>query len=182
VLALGIGVTGCTTTTMADSENGQAGKRRSIDAGVDSTLTRLYGTANGSRELVRRARGVLTFPSVVDAGFIIGGQYGEGSLRVGGQTTGFYSTITGSIGFQAGMQSRAIVFLFMTEESLARFRNMDGWSAGGDASVAVLKVGANGDIDTSSASNQVNAFVLTNSGLMAGVSLQGTKVTRLKSL
>ncbi|RAE06013.1 twin-arginine translocation pathway signal, partial [Burkholderia multivorans] len=75
-----------------------------------------------------------------------------------------------------------IVFLFMTEESLARFRNMDGWSAGGDASVAVLKVGANGDIDTSSASNQVNAFVLTNSGLMAGVSLQGTKVTRLKSL
>lgn len=97
VLALGIGVTGCTTTTMADSENGQAGKRRSIDAGVDSTLTRLYGTANGSRELVRRARGVLTFPSVVDAGFIIGGQYGEGSLRVGGQTTGFYSTITGSI-------------------------------------------------------------------------------------
>ncbi|HEM7893725.1 MULTISPECIES: BPSL1445 family SYLF domain-containing lipoprotein [Burkholderia] len=182
VLALGIGVTGCTTTTMADSENGQAGKRRSIDAGVDSTLTRLYGTANGSRELVRRARGVLTFPSVVDAGFIIGGQYGEGSLRVGGQTTGYYSTITGSIGFQAGMQSRAIVFLFMTEESLARFRNMDGWSAGGDASVAVLKVGANGDIDTSSASNQVNAFVLTNSGLMAGVSLQGTKVTRLKSL
>ncbi|MCA7891780.1 BPSL1445 family SYLF domain-containing lipoprotein [Burkholderia cepacia] len=182
VLALGIGVTGCTTTTMADSENGQAGKRRSIDAGVDSTLTRLYGTANGSRELVRRARGVLTFPSVVDAGFVIGGQYGEGSLRVGGQTTGYYSTITGSIGFQAGMQSRAIVFLFMTEESLARFRNMDGWSAGGDASVAVLKVGANGDIDTSSASNQVNAFVLTNSGLMAGVSLQGTKVTRLKSL
>ncbi|AQT53935.1 MULTISPECIES: YSC84-related protein [Burkholderia cepacia complex] len=182
VLALGIGVTGCTTTTMADSENGQAGKRRSIDAGVDSTLTRLYGTANGSRELVRRARGVLTFPSVVDAGFIIGGQYGEGSLRVGGQTTGYYSTITGSIGFQAGIQSRAIVFLFMTEESLARFRNMDGWSAGGDASVAVLKVGANGDIDTSSASNQVNAFVLTNSGLMAGVSLQGTKVTRLKSL
>ncbi|WDD90378.1 twin-arginine translocation pathway signal (plasmid) [Burkholderia sp. FERM BP-3421] len=181
-LALGLGTAGCTTTTTSDSQNGQAGKRHSIDAGVDSTLTRLYGTANGSRELVHRARGVLTFPSVVDAGFIVGGQYGEGSLRVDGRTTGYYSTVTGSIGFQAGMQSRAIVFLFMTEESLARFRSVDGWSAGGDASVAVLKVGANGDIDTSSASNQVDAFVLTNSGLMAGVSLQGTKVTRLKSL
>jgi lipid-binding SYLF domain-containing protein len=182
VLALGLGAAGCTTTTTSDSQNGQMSKRQSIDAGVDSTLTRLYGTANGSRELVRKARGVLVFPSVVDAGFFVGGQYGEGSLRVGGQTVGYYSTITGSIGFQAGVQSRAIVFLFMTDDSLGRFRSTDGWSAGGDASVAVLKVGANGDIDTSSASSQVDAFVLTNAGLMAGVSLQGTKVTRLKSL
>jgi lipid-binding SYLF domain-containing protein len=157
-------------------------KRHSIDAGVDSTLARLYSAANGSRELVRKAHGVLIFPSVIDAGFVVGGQYGEGSLRVGGHTVGYYSTATGSIGWQLGAQSRAIIFLFMTEESLNRFRSRDGWSAGGDASVAVLKVGANGDLDTSTATGQVDAFVLTNSGLMAGATLEGTKVTRLNSL
>ncbi|MEA3085264.1 MAG: hypothetical protein QOC89_2961 [Paraburkholderia sp.] len=183
LLALGAALSGCTTTSSSEaSRSEQMDKRRAIDAGVDSTLARLYRMANGSRELVGKARGVLTFPSVIDAGFVVGGQYGEGSLRVGGHTTGYYSTATGSIGWQIGAQSRAIVFLFMTEESLARFRGSDGWSAGGDASVAVLKVGANGNLDTSTATGQVEAFVLTNTGLMAGASLQGTKVTRLASL
>jgi lipid-binding SYLF domain-containing protein len=157
-------------------------KRHSIDAGFDSTLARLYGSAKGSRELVAKARGVLIFPSVIDAGFGVGGQYGEGSLRVGGRTVGYYSTATGSIGWQIGAQSRAIVFLFMTEDALNRFRVSEGWSVRGEASVAVLKVGANGEVDTSTASSQVDAFLLTNSGLMAGATLDGTKVTRLKSL
>ncbi|MFM0667847.1 BPSL1445 family SYLF domain-containing lipoprotein [Paraburkholderia sediminicola] len=183
LLALGAALSGCTTTSSSNASRGeQMDKRRTIDAGVDSTLTRLYGMANGSRELVGKARGVLTFPSVIDAGFVVGGQYGEGSLRIGGRTAGYYSTATGSIGWQIGAQSRAIVFLFMTDESLTRFRSNDGWSAGGDASVAVLKVGANGNLDTSTATGQVEAFVLTNTGLMAGASLQGTKVTRLASL
>ncbi|MCG5076528.1 MULTISPECIES: YSC84-related protein [Paraburkholderia] len=182
ILALGLALSGCTTTSPSDVSSDQAAKRHGIDAGVDSTLSRLYGAANGSRELVEKARGVLIFPSVIDAGFIVGAEYGEGSLRVHGRTVGYYSTTTGSIGWQIGAQSRAIVFLFMTEDSLARFRSSDGWSAGGDASVAVLKIGANGAIDTSTATGQVDAFVLTNSGLMAGASLDGTKVNRLKSL
>jgi len=70
----------------------------------------------------------------------------------------------------------------MTDDSLNRFRSSDGWSAGGDASVAVLKIGANGVVDTSTATGQVDAFVLSNGGLMAGASLDGTKVSRLKSL
>ncbi|MFL9899527.1 YSC84-related protein [Paraburkholderia fungorum] len=183
LLALGAMLSGCTTTSSSDaSRSQQMDRRRAIDAGVDSTLTRLYGMASGSRELVGKAHGVLTFPSVIDAGFVVGGQYGEGSLRVGGHTVGYYSTATGSIGWQIGAQSRAIVFLFMTDESLNRFRSRDGWSAGGDASVAVLKVGANGNLDSSTATGQVDAFVLTNTGLMAGASLEGTKVTRLTSL
>ncbi|CAD6562037.1 hypothetical protein LMG27952_07660 [Paraburkholderia hiiakae] len=107
---------------------------------------------------------------------------GEGSLRANGHTVGYYSTATASVGWQIGAQSRAIVFLFMTDESLRRFRSTDGWSAGGDASVAVLKVGANGNVDTSTVTGQVEALVLTNTGLMAGASLEGTKVTRLNSL
>jgi lipid-binding SYLF domain-containing protein len=182
VLALGLAVTGCTTTTPSDVAGQQMDKRHTIDTGVDSTLTRLYGAANGSRELVSKARGMLIFPSVIDAGLLVGGQYGEGSLRIAGRTVGYYSTATGSLGAQIGAQSRSIIFLFMTEDSLNRFRNTDGWSAGGDASVAVLKIGANGALDTSTATGQVDAFVLTNSGLMAGASLEGTKVSRLKTL
>lgn len=182
-LTLALALPACTETGPS-SANGQQqmDKRLSIDAAADSTLSRLYVDARGSRELVSKAKGVLIFPSVIDAGFVVGGQYGEGSLRVGGHTVGYYSTTTGSVGWQIGAQSRAIVFLFMTDESLRRFRGTDGWSAGGDASIAVLKMGANGNIDTSTATNQVDAFVLTNSGLMAGASLEGTKVTRLNSL
>jgi lipid-binding SYLF domain-containing protein len=178
----GLGLAGCTTTPpkSASGTSENADKRRSINADVDSTLARLYSTANGSRELVAKARGVLVFPSVIQAGFWIGGQYGEGALRVGGQSAGYYSTAGGSFGLQIGGQSKAIIFLFMTQDALDRFRNGEGWAAGVDATVAVVKVGANGNIDTSTATAPVQAFVLTNAGLMAGVSLEGTKVTRLK--
>jgi len=140
-----------TTTGPSTTSGQQMDKRKTIDAGVDSTLARLYADASGSRELVSKAKGVLIFPSVIDAGLVVGGQYGEGSLRVNGHTVGYYSTATGSVGWQIGAQSRAIVFLFMTDESLRRFRSTDGWSAGGDASVAVLKIGANSNVDTSTA-------------------------------
>jgi lipid-binding SYLF domain-containing protein len=117
---------------------------------------------------------------VLQAGFIVGGQYGEGSLRVGGGTVGYYSTVSGSLGLQAGAQSKAIVFLFMTQDSLDKFRNSDGWAVGGDASVALVKMGANGAIDTTTATAPVEVFVMTNTGLMADISLNGTKVSRLK--
>ncbi|OXC74873.1 Lipoprotein [Caballeronia sordidicola] len=119
------------------------------------------------------------FPSVLSAGFWVGGQYGEGSLRVGGRTVGYYSTVAGSFGLQIGAQSKAIIFLFMTQEALDKFRNSAGWAVGADATVAALKVGANGNIDTSTETAPVQAFVLTNAGLMSGVSLEGTKVSRL---
>jgi len=181
-MLLGLAISGCTTTSLSESKDQQSDKRHTLDAGFDATLSRLYSEAHGSRELVSKAHGVLVFPSVIDAGFVVGGQYGEGSLRVAGRNAGYYSTTTGSIGWQIGAQSRAIVFLFMTDDALARFRSADGWSAGGDASVAVLKVGANGDLDTSTATGQVDAFLLTNSGIMAGASLEGTKVSRITTL
>jgi len=177
----GLALAGCTTNSGNPSTpSTDASKRQSIDASVDGTMSRLFTTVKGSRELVSKARGVLVFPSVLQAGFIVGGQYGEGALRVGGGTVGYYSTVSGSLGLQAGAQSKAIIFLFMTQDSLDTFRNADGWSAGGDASVALVKMGANGAIDTTTATAPVEVFVLTNTGLMADISLQGTKVTRLK--
>ena len=177
----GLALTGCTTTSLSarDGTSEDTAKRATINTGIDSTLARLYNSVNGSRELIGKARGVLVFPSVISAGFWVGGQYGEGSLRVGGRTTGYYSTVAGSFGLQIGAQSKALVFLFMTQEALDKFLSSQGWAAGADATVAVLKVGANGAVDTSTATSPVEAFVLTNGGLMAGVSLEGTKVSRL---
>ncbi|GLU33646.1 YSC84-related protein [Trinickia caryophylli] len=177
----GLTLAGCTTTPA--SSNGTPGanaaKRQEIDGGVDATLTRLFSTVNGSRELVGNARGVLVFPSVLSAGFWFGAQYGQGALRIGGQTSGYYSIAAASFGLQIGAQSKAIVMLFMTQEALDTFTRSQGWAAGVDATVAVLHVGANGNVDTSTATSPVQAFVLTNAGLMAGVSLEGTKISRL---
>jgi lipid-binding SYLF domain-containing protein len=176
-----LAVAGCTTDRNAGAEQaaGAADLYRSIDADVDSTLQRLYATVGGSRELVAKASGLLVFPSVIQAGFVVGAQYGKGAPRAGGQTVGYYSTTSGSFGLQAGAQSKALIFLFMTQDALNKFRNSNGWSAGADASVALVRMGANGTIDTTTASKPVQAFVLTNAGLMADASLAGTMVSRL---
>ncbi|MGS0891794.1 BPSL1445 family SYLF domain-containing lipoprotein [Burkholderia stagnalis] len=175
-----LALAGCTTTpNKPDTPSASASKRESIDASVNATLSRLYSTVPGSRELVAKSRGVLVFPSVLQAGFIVGAQSGNGALRVGGSTVGYYNTSSLSVGLQAGAQSKAIVFLFMTQDALDSFRKSDGWAAGADASVAVVKVGANGAVDTTTATAPVEVLVLTNAGLMGDLSVNGTKVTKL---
>ncbi|PFH30550.1 MULTISPECIES: BPSL1445 family SYLF domain-containing lipoprotein [Burkholderia] len=175
-----LALAGCTTTPdKPESASASASKRESIDASVNATLSRLYSTVPGSRELVSKSRGVLVFPNVLQAGFIVGGQSGNGALRVGGSTVGYYNTSSLSVGLQAGAQSKAIVFLFMTQDALDSFRKSEGWSAGADASVAVVKVGANGAVDSNTATAPVEVLVLTNAGLMGDLSVNGTKVTRL---
>jgi len=177
----GLSLAGCTTTGASadNSPEVNASKRRTIDADVDGTLARLFNSIGGSRELADKARGILVFPSVISAGFWFGGQYGQGALRVGGQTSGYYSIAAASFGLQIGAQSKAIIMLFMTDDALSEFTKSQGWAAGVDATVAVIKVGANGNVDTSTATGPVEAFVLTNGELMAGVSLEGSKISRL---
>ncbi|OXI31606.1 hypothetical protein CFB89_19475 [Burkholderia sp. AU16741] len=175
-----LALAGCTTTSgKPDSTAASASKRESIDASVNATLSRLYSTVPGSRDLVSKARGVLVFPNVLQAGFIVGAQSGNGALRVGGSTVGYYNTSSLSVGLQAGAQSKAVVFLFMTQDALDSFRKSDGWSAGADASVAVVKVGANGAVDSNTATAPVEVLILTNAGLMGDLSVNGTKVTKL---
>ncbi|MGK8200949.1 BPSL1445 family SYLF domain-containing lipoprotein [Burkholderia cepacia] len=176
-----LALTGCTTTPdKPDNAATNASKRQAIDSSVDATLSRMYSTVKGSRELVGKSRGVLVFPDVIQAGFIVGGQSGNGALRVGGSTVGYYNTSSLSVGLQAGAQSKAIVFLFMTQEALDEFRGSDGWAAGAGASVALVKMGANGAVDTTTATAPVQVVVLTNAGLMGDVSINGTKVSKLK--
>lgn len=175
---------GCSTTASVskpgdDGTPSTAESRHAVDASYHETLDRLYAGTPGSRELVAKARGVLVFPRVISAGLVVGGAYGEGQLREHGRVEGYYRTTTGSIGWQIGAQSRAIVILFMTDDSLQKFLASKGWSGGADASVAVLTAGANGAIDANAAQAPTSAFIMTNAGLMAGATLQGTKITRI---
>ncbi|MCD9030232.1 hypothetical protein LDO32_00585 [Luteimonas sp. Y-2-2-4F] len=177
----GVGLTACSTTAGHTAASPSA-QRAEIDSAADAALQRLYENAPDARQLVRDAKGVLIFPTVVRAGFVVGGEYGRGVLRVGNQPAGYYRTAAGSLGLQAGAQSSATILLFMTDESLAKFRSSNGWTAGADATVAVAHVGANGNIDTQTAQQSVIGFVLNNAGLMAGVSLEGSRVTRITDL
>ena len=170
--------TGGPATSHKDSGSAES-QRQQINAAADNTLSRLYQAVPGSQQMVQQAKGVLVFPSVVSASFIVGAQYGKGVLQVGGRDVGYYSNTGGSVGFQAGAQSQAIVLLFMTEDALNNFRNSNGWTAGVDASVAVATVGANGRVDTATAQKPVVGFVLTNAGLAAGVSFEGAKISKL---
>ncbi|BAK76685.1 protein of unknown function [Pseudogulbenkiania sp. NH8B] len=185
VAALSVLASGCTTTTGKMSESpstrsmNAASEAREIDAGYDATLARLYRNAPSSRALVAKAQGVLIFPSVIAAGLVVGGEYGKGALRVDGKPSGYYQTASASFGWQIGAQSKAIIFLFMTKDALDKFRSGSGWTVGADASVALLKMGANGDIDLNTAQQPVVGFALTNNGLMANLTFEGTKVSKL---
>jgi len=155
-------------------------KRREIDAGVDNALAQLYASSSSAHELASRARGILVFPSVVTAGFVVGGSYGEGALRRTGSTVGYYKLGAGSVGLLAGAESKAMYVLFMTDEALQKFQsNTSGWTAGVDASVAFAKVGADAGVDTETAKAPIIGFARTNGGFMANLSFDGTKVEKL---
>jgi len=180
-IAVGLGsvaMIGCTTTPPGSEASGPS-ERAAMEKNVDATLSRLYTTVPGSREMLQRAAGVLVFPSVVGGSFVVGAEYGRGALREGGRTTGYYSTTAGSIGLQAGGQSKAVIYVFNTREALEKFKNSKGWTAGVDATVAVGKIGANGSVDTQTVQQPVSSFILTNVGLEAGAAVGAAKVTQI---
>lgn len=176
--SISIALAACTTTGPSAKPD-PAAKRSSINAAVDSALTKLYAQAAGSRELVAKAKGVLVFPSVVSAGFVVGGSYGEGALRSGGATAGYYSTTAASVGLLAGADSKAIYVLFMSQEAYDKFVASKGWTAGADASITLISVGAGAGIDTQTGQQPIIGYALSNAGLMANLSFDGTKFTRL---
>jgi lipid-binding SYLF domain-containing protein len=169
---------GCTTTGQGSGD--PAARRQSIDSGVDSALSNLFQQVEGSQELVNNAKGVLVFPSVLEAGLVFGASRGDGALRKGGKTVSFHRTTSGSWGLQAGAQSTAVFLLFMTDEALTRFESSEGWSAGVDANVTLISVGASAQVTTDTTQQPVIGYVLSNTGLMAGITLNGTRVTRLR--
>ena len=174
----GVAMVGCTTTKDSAKGSERSG-RASIESQANATMSRLYETAPGSRQMIEGAKGVLVFPAVVGGSFVVGVEHGRGVLREHGRNTAFYSTTGASIGWQIGGQSKAVIYVFNTDEALAKFKASNGWTAGADAQVTVGRVGANSSIDTTTAQDPVVSYVLTNVGLEAGVSLNGSKISRI---
>jgi len=157
----------------------QAADAREIDVSVDVALEQFQKEVKGSGELLAKSDGYLVFPKVVKAGLGIGGEYGEGALRIGGKTTAYYSTAAASIGLQLGVQKKSIIIAFLTKEALAKFQKSEGWEVGVDGSVALIKVGAGGSIDSNNIKEPIVAFVFGQKGLMYNLTLEGSKFTKL---
>jgi lipid-binding SYLF domain-containing protein len=145
---------------------------------VNETIAVFKKEVNGADVFLSQSAGYLVFPRVIKIGIGIGGETGEGALRVGGVTAGYYRTSAGSIGFQLGAQAKSIVIAFMTKESLDKFRNSDGWKIGIDGSVALIDLGAGKTIDSHNIKDPVVGFIFGSAGLMYNLTLEGSKIHR----
>ena len=150
-----------------------------IDQEADKALVIFQEDINGAEVFLNQAAGYLVFPRVIKAGIGIGAETGEGALRVGGKTVDYYRTSSGSIGLQLGAQAKAIVIIFMTKESLDKFRNSSGWKVGVDGSVAFIDVGGGKTIDTNNIKDPVVGFIFDSKGLMGNLTFEGSKFTKL---
>lgn len=150
-----------------------------IDAGVKDTLKLFNSEVFDGKKLIKRANAVLVFPSVIKAGIGIGGEYGEGALMVDGKAVDYYSTAAGSVGFQLGAQKKSIIILFNDKYAYKNFKRSNGWKAGVDASVALIKIGAGGAIDTNELNEPIVGFIFGQKGLMYNLTLEGSKFSKL---
>lgn len=160
--------------------NVHAASKVELDAEVAAAIQDFYKTVGASKALAKKAAGMLVFPSVIKGGFIVGAEYGEGALLVGGKTVAYYNTASASFGLQAGAQSKTMVVLFMTAPALEQFRRSEGWKAGVDGNIAVATLGAGGEMSSETAKEPIIGFIFGNKGLMADLSFAGTKMTRIR--
>lgn len=156
-----------------------AASAQEIDQKVNETLAVFKKEVNGADVFLNQAAGYLVFPRVIKVGVGIGGETGEGALRVGGSTVDYYRTTSGSIGLQLGAQAKSIVIAFMTEQSLNKFRNAKGWKVGVDGSVALIDLGVGKTIDTQNLKDPVVGFIFGSTGLMYNLTLEGSKFSKL---
>ncbi len=160
----------------------QAKTAKEIDASVDAAMARFYKQVDGAEVFAKAAKGMLVLPGVTKVAFIVGGEYGEGALRIGGKNVAYYNIVSGSYGFQIGAQAKDIIIGFMTEESLQKFLHSQGWEAGVDGNIAIWDVGKGKRLDTTTLRDPIVGFVFGVKGLMADISLKGSKITKLKNL
>jgi lipid-binding SYLF domain-containing protein len=151
---------------------------KQIDAKVDAGLARLLSESPAAKKLSQVAKGVLVFPEVLKAGLLVGGQYGEGALRVDGRGAGYYSTVAESYGLQAGAQTFGYAMFLMTDEALNYLGKSEGWEVGVGPSVVVMDEGTARSMTTTTAKEDIYVFFFNQKGLMAGLGVQGSKISK----
>lgn len=167
------------TFTLFTIPQAHAESKVEINAKVRAALKTFYSQVKSGKELANKSVGMLVFPKVYKAGFGIGGEYGEGALLEHGKTVAYYSTASASIGFQLGAQVRSELIMFMTSTALRQFKASKGWKAGVDGSVALVTLGAGGDINTENIHDPIIGFIFSNKGLMYNLTFEGSKITKL---
>lgn len=150
-----------------------------IDAKANLALNSLLAESETARAISEKALAVLVFPDVVKAGFGVGGQYGQGALIRDGLTIGYYNVAAASFGLQIGAQSYSQFLYFMTEGALNALTTSRGFELGGDASVAMVNEGVSAEISSMTIQDPIVAFVTGQKGLMAGVTVEGSKITKI---
>jgi len=170
----------CGAASFTGARGAVAADRAEIEATADSALRALYQKYPTAKLLAQNAKGILIFPKIVKGGFIVGGLYGEGVLRMGSKTVGYYNTVAASYGLQAGLQKYGYVLFFMTDSALRYLERSDGWEIGIGPSIVVVDEGLAKSLTTTTARDDVYAFIFGQKGLMAGIGLQGSKITRIQ--
>lgn len=150
-----------------------------LDRSSDQAVQEFRQQVNGADVFLNQAAGYLVFPKVYKAGIGVGGETGEGVLRVGGSPVDYYRVAAGSVGFQLGAQAKSMVIVFMTREALDRFRKSEGWRVGVDGSVALIDIGAGKTIDSDNVRDPIVGFIYGSKGLMYNLTLEGTKFTKI---
>lgn len=156
-----------------------AASAEEIDGGVNAALEALYNKYPAAQTLGKEAKGILVFPEIVKAGFIVGGLYGEGALRKGSKTAGYYNTVAASYGLQAGIQKYGYALFFMNDSDLSYLNKSDGWELGVGPNITVVDAGLAKSLTTTTRRSGVYAFFFSQKGLMAGLGLQGSKITKV---
>jgi lipid-binding SYLF domain-containing protein len=151
-----------------------------INRDADAALKTLLAKSSSARELSKKAKAILVFPAITKAGLIVGGQYGEGVLRKKGRTVGYYSTVAASYGLQFGVQKFGYALFFMSDSALKWLDKSDGWEIGTGPSIVIVDVGSASALTTTTTRSEIYAFFFSQKGLMAGLGLQGTKITRIE--
>jgi len=150
-----------------------------IDRDVDAALWKLYETTPAAKALAEKAKGILVFPNIVKAGFMFGGQIGNGVLEKNGATAGYYNSVAASYGFQAGVQVFGYALFFMNDAALGYLARSGGFEVGVGPSVVVVDAGVGKTLSTTTLTQDVYAFIFDQKGLMAGIGIQGSKITRI---
>ena len=163
----------------AQPQQAVAASAQELEIKVDAALEQFRAKIKGADTFLSSANGILVFPSVFKAGFVLGGEYGEGALRIDGKTVDYYNTAGASFGFQIGAQTKTIVVAFMQQQALDSFRSSMGWEAGVDGSVALIEIGVGGSLDSNNIRDPIIGFVFGNKGLMYNLTLEGSKFTKL---
>jgi lipid-binding SYLF domain-containing protein len=164
--------------TMATRVANGAGAQE-LDREVSAALEVLYGESAAARLLRDQAKGILVFPNMLKAGFMFGGQIGEGALRRNGKTTAYYNSVAASYGFQAGVQKFGYALFFLTDSAIEYLDKSGGFELGVGPSIVVVDAGVAKSMTTSTLTQEIYAFVFDQKGLMGGVGIQGSKITRI---